>query len=136
MQVWVPDQDAALDFYTARLGMEVREDVTERRRTGPFRWLTVGPVGQPDISIALMAIPDPPVMNSTTAAQLRVLLGKGVAGLLLFTTDDCEADYRRLRARGVEFYEKPQLRAYGIDAGFRDPWGNTFRIVQPPTRRR
>ena len=131
MQVWVPDQDAALAFYTTALGMERRDDTTERRRTGSFRWLTVGPPNQQDISIALMELSDQPPMTSANAAQLRVLIGKGIANLIVLTVDDCQAEYRRLRSRGVDFYEKPQLRAYGIDAGFRDPWGNNFRILQP-----
>lgn len=111
--------------------MERRDDTTERRRTGSFRWLTVGVPGQPDTSIALMLLSDQPPLTGSDVAQLRVLTGKGIANLIVLTTDDCHAEHRRLRQRGVDFYEKPQLRAYGIDAGFRDPWGNNFRILQP-----
>jgi catechol 2,3-dioxygenase-like lactoylglutathione lyase family enzyme len=128
-QVWVHDQDAALEFYTKKLGMEVRSDVT-LPEMGDFRWLTVGPVGQPDIDIVLMAIPGPPVMDEATAAQVRDLMGKGFAGTVFLVTDDCQKSYEELSARGVEFTETPEERPYGIDAGFRDPSGNSFRLTQ------
>ncbi len=91
-QLWVHDQDEALGFYTKKLGMEVRMDVT-LPEMGSFRWLTVGPVGQPDISITLMAIPGPPVMDAATAEQVRNLMAKGFAGTIFLTTDDVYADY-------------------------------------------
>lgn len=128
-QVWVHDQDAALEFYTKKLGMEVRSDVT-MPELGDFRWLTVGPAGQPDIDIVLMAIPGPPVMDESTAAQVRDLMGKGFAGTVFLVTDDCQKSYEELSARGVEFTETPEERPYGIDAGFRDPSGNSFRLTQ------
>jgi len=128
-QVWVHDQDEALEFYTKKLGMEVRADVT-LAEMGDFRWLTVGPVGQPDVAIVLMAIPGPPIMDAETAAQVRDLMGKGFAGALFLTTDDCQAAYEDLKGRGVEFVEPPEQRPYGIDAGFRDPSGNNFRLTQ------
>jgi predicted enzyme related to lactoylglutathione lyase len=128
-QLWVHDQDAALAFYTQKLGMEVRSDVT-MAEMGNFRWLAVGPVGQPDIGIVLMAIPGPPIMDEATAAQLRDLVAKGFAGTLFLTTDDCQASYEELRARGVEFTEEPDERPYGIDSGFRDPSGNAIRLTQ------
>lgn len=128
-QLWVHDQDAALDFYTKKLGMEVRQDVT-MAELGNFRWLTVGPAGQPDISIVLMAIPGPPVMDPDTADQVRTLMAKGFAGTVFFTTDDVYADYELLKSRGVEFTEEPEDRPYGIDSGFRDPSGNSFRLTQ------
>jgi predicted enzyme related to lactoylglutathione lyase len=128
-QVWVHDQDEALAFYTKKLGMEVRSDVT-MPEMGDFRWLTVGPPNQPDIAIVLMAIPGPPVMDNDTAAQVRDLMSKGFAGTVFLTTDDCQAAYEDLKARGVEFVEAPEPRPYGIDAGFRDPSGNNFRLTQ------
>ncbi len=97
---------------------------------GNFRWLTVGPVGQPDVSIVLMAIPGPPIMDADTAEQVRTLMAKGFAGTVFLTTDDCQASYEELRARGVEFTEPPEDRPYGIDSGFRDPSGNSIRITQ------
>jgi uncharacterized glyoxalase superfamily protein PhnB len=127
--MWVNDQDEALEFYTQKLGMEVRIDAT-MPEMGNFRWLTVGPVGQPDVSIVLMAIPGPPIMDADTAEQVRTLMAKGFAGTVFLTTDDCQASYEELRARGVEFTEPPEDRPYGIDSGFRDPSGNSIRITQ------
>lgn len=126
---WVHDQDEALAFYTEKLGMEVRDDVTVPEM-GNFRWLTVGPVGQPDIAVVLMPIPGPPVFDEETAGQLRSLVSKGAAGGLFFSTDDCRATFEELRARGVEFMQEPMDRPYGVDAGFRDPSGNQIRLVQ------
>jgi uncharacterized glyoxalase superfamily protein PhnB len=128
-QLWVHDQDEALAFYTQKLGFEVRSDVT-LPEMGDFRWLTVGPAGQPDIAITLMAIPGAPVMDPDTAEQVKALVAKGFAGTVFLTTDDCQATYEELRARGVEFSETPEERPYGIDSGFRDPSGNSFRLTQ------
>jgi catechol 2,3-dioxygenase-like lactoylglutathione lyase family enzyme len=128
-QLWVHDQDEALAFYTEKLGMEVRADVT-LPEMGDFRWLTVGPAEQPEIAITLMAIPGPPVMDAETAEQVRSLMAKGFAGTVFLTTDDVQASYEELSARGVEFTERPEERPYGIDSGFRDPSGNSFRLTQ------
>jgi catechol 2,3-dioxygenase-like lactoylglutathione lyase family enzyme len=128
-QLWVHDQDEALAFYTEKLGMEVRQDVT-LAELGGFRWLTVSPRGQEDFAIVLMQIPGPPVMDEATAQQVEDLMGKGFAGTVFLTTDDCQASYGELRARGVEFTEPPEERPYGIDSGFRDPSGNSFRLTE------
>jgi catechol 2,3-dioxygenase-like lactoylglutathione lyase family enzyme len=128
-QLWVHDQDEALAFYTQKLGMEVRSDVTVPE-LGNFRWLIVGPVGQPDVAIALMAIPGPPVMDAETAEHVRGLMAKGFAGTVFLTTDDCRAAYEELKSRGVEFTEQPEERPYGIDSAFRDPSGNSFRLTE------
>jgi uncharacterized glyoxalase superfamily protein PhnB len=128
-QLWVHDQDEALAFYTEKLGMEVRNDAT-LPEMGNFRWLTVGPPGQEDIAIVLMAIPGEPVMDSETAEQVRELMSKGFAGTVFLTTDDVHASYEELKSRGVEFFEEPEERPYGIDSGFRDPSGNHFRLTQ------
>jgi predicted enzyme related to lactoylglutathione lyase len=128
-QLWVHDQDAALDFYTNKVGLEVRADVT-MPEMGNFRWLAVGPRGQEDVSIVLMAIPGPPVFDTDTVAKLQEVLAKGAAGTVFLTTDDCQASYAELSARGVEFTEKPEERPYGIDSGFRDPSGNNIRLTQ------
>jgi uncharacterized glyoxalase superfamily protein PhnB len=128
-QLWVHDQDEALAFYTQKLGMEVRVDAT-LAEMGNFRWLTVGPAGQPEVSIVLMAIPGSPVMDAETAEQVRALMARGFAGAIFLTTDDCRAAYEELKARGLEFSEEPEERPYGIDCGFRDPSGNTFRLTQ------
>jgi predicted enzyme related to lactoylglutathione lyase len=127
--LWVNDQEEALAFYTQKLGMEVRVDVT-MPEMGNFRWLTVGPVGQPDVSIVLMGIPGPPVMDPETAEQVRNLMSKGFAGTVFLTTDDCHAAYEELVSRGVQFSEPPEERPYGIDSGFRDPSGNGIRVTQ------
>jgi catechol 2,3-dioxygenase-like lactoylglutathione lyase family enzyme len=129
VQLWVNDQDEALDFYTGKLGMEVRSDVT-LPEMGDFRWLTVGPAGQPDIAIVLMAIPGPPVMDEPTAGQVRELMSKGFAGTVFLTTDDVRAEYEELRGQGIEFTEAPEERPYGIDSAFRDPSGNHIRLTQ------
>ena len=108
-QLWVHDQDEALAFYTQKLGMELRADVTVPEM-GNFRWLTVGPPGQDDFAITLMA--------------------KGFAGTVFLTTGDVHATYDELRGRGVEFGEAPTEYPYGIDSSFRDPSGNNFRLTQ------
>jgi catechol 2,3-dioxygenase-like lactoylglutathione lyase family enzyme len=128
VNVWVHDQDEALAFYTEKLGMEVRDDVTVPEM-GNFRWLTVGPVGQPDVALTLMSVPGPPVFDTDTADQLKTLMAKGATGGLFFSTDDCQASYEELRSRGVEFTEEPTERPYGVDAAFRDPSGNQIRMV-------
>ena len=128
-QLWVHDQDEALAFYTEKLGMEVRSDVT-MPEMGNFRWLTVGPPGQEDVAIVLMAVPGAPVMDDETAQQVRDLMAKGFAGTVFLTTEDVRADYEAMKARGVEFVDEPEERPYGIDCGFRDPSGNHFRLTQ------
>ncbi len=128
-QLWVHDQDEALAFYTEKLGLEVRADVT-MAEMDDFRWLTVGPVGQEDVSITLMAIPGPPVMDSETGQQVRDMVAKGFAGTVFLTTEDCQASYEELKARGVDFTETPQERPYGIDSAFRDPSGNSIRLTE------
>jgi len=128
-QLWVHDQDEALAFYTEKVGFEVRSDVT-LPEMGDFRWLAVGPRDQPDFAITLMAIPGPPVMDGDTAEQVRDLMSKGFAGTVFLVTDDCRASVEELKARGVEFSEEPEERPYGIDAGLRDPSGNSLRLTE------
>jgi predicted enzyme related to lactoylglutathione lyase len=128
-QVWVHDQDEALAFYTGKLGWEVRSDVTVPE-LGNFRWLAVAPPGQEDFAVVLMAIPGPPVMDDESAQEVRDLMSKGFSGGVFLTTEDCQASYEELRSRGVEFTEEPSERPYGIDAGFRDPSGNSLRLTQ------
>jgi predicted enzyme related to lactoylglutathione lyase len=128
-QLWVHDQDEALAFYTEKLGMEVRADVT-LAEMGNFRWLTVSPPGQEDVSIVLMAIPGPPMFEQETIDQIEALMAKGAGATVFLNTDDCQATYEELSARGVEFVETPERRPYGIDSGFRDPSGNHLRLTQ------
>ena len=130
VQVWVHDQDEALDFYTNKLGMELREDVTVPE-LGNFRWLSVGLPGQDDVAITLMDIPGPPVFEEETRQKILDLMARGASGGLFFTTDDAQRSYEQLKARGVDFTQEPTEQPYGIDAGFRDPSGNHFRMAQP-----
>lgn len=125
--LWVHDQEAALKFWTEKVGMEVRQDVS---LDGLFRWLTVGPPGQDDVSIVLMAVPGPPVMDEPTRQQVLDLTAKGFAGTVFLTTEDCQASFEEMRSRGVEFTEEPHEMPYGIDCGFRDPSGNSVRLTQ------
>ncbi len=127
--LWVRDQDESLAWYTEKLGFEVRADVTVAEM-GNFRWLTVGPPEQPDVAVVLMAVPGPPVFEPETSEAVRALMAKGVVGGLFFETDDCQARFEELSARGVEFVQEPTQTPYGIDCGFRDPSGNHARIVQ------
>ena len=129
VQVWVHDQDEALAFYTDKLGLELRDDVTVPE-LGNFRWLSVGVPGQPDVGVALMAVPGPPVFDEETRGQIMALMAKGAASGLFFSTDDCRASYEELSNRGVEFQQEPTQQPYGIDAGFRDPSGNQMRMLQ------
>jgi len=128
-QVWVHDQDEALAFYTEKLGLEVREDVTVPE-FGNFRWLTVGVPGQEDVSVVLMAIPGPPVFDDETRQKIGEVMAKGAATALFFATDDIQSTYEELKSRGVEFQQEPTEQPYGVDAGFRDPSGNSMRMAQ------
>jgi catechol 2,3-dioxygenase-like lactoylglutathione lyase family enzyme len=128
VQVWVHDQDEALAFYTEKLGMELREDVTVPE-LGNFRWLSVGVPGQ-DVSITLMAIPGAPVFDEETRRKLTDLMATGASGGLFFNTDDIHGTYETLKSRGVEFQQEPTEQPYGVDAGFRDPSGNSMRLAQ------
>ena len=126
-QIFVLDQDEALDFYVGKLGLEVHTDAD----LGFMRWLTVGVPGQPGREI-LLERPGPPSMDAETAGQVRELLSKGaMGGWVGFVTDDCRRTYDELSARGVEFTDGPNEQPYGIDAGIRDPFGNKLRFVQP-----
>lgn len=128
-QLWVHDQNEALDFYTNKLGWQITSDMTIAEM-GNFRWLAVAPPNQPDVAVVLMAIPPAPVMDDTTAATVRDLMGKGFAGTLFLTTDDIRSAVADLKARGVEFVDEPEERPYGIDAGFHDPSGNHLRLAE------
>ncbi|MFI0420361.1 VOC family protein [Spongiactinospora sp. 9N601] len=126
--VWVLDQDSAKEFFTDKLGLEVRTDMTLGE--GGMRWITVGTKDQPELQIALMAI-GTSAQDPESGEHLRGLVAKGVLGAGAFTTDDCEGDYQRLSAKGVTFLQEPQKRPYGIEAIFRDDSGNWFSLTQP-----
>jgi catechol 2,3-dioxygenase-like lactoylglutathione lyase family enzyme len=127
-QFWVHDQDVALDFYTKTLGWEVRADVNMAEWN--FRWLQVGPPGQDDLGLVLMPVPGPPMIDGADSAALTDLVAKGAGGTLFLETDDCQAAYDELSARGVTFNDPPTAQAYGIDTSFRDPSGNNIRLTQ------
>ncbi|HEU6446592.1 MAG TPA: VOC family protein [Gaiellaceae bacterium] len=129
VNVWVHDQEEAFAFYTEKLGLELREDVTVPE-LGNFRWLTVGVPGQEDVALTLISIPGPPVLDEETSAKLKELVAKGAAGGLFFQADDVRSTYEELKGRGVEFSQEPTEQPYGIDAGFRDPSGNQIRMAQ------
>ncbi|MCB0871479.1 MAG: VOC family protein [Solirubrobacterales bacterium] len=128
-QLWVRDQDEALEFWTTKVGFEVKVDVT-MAEMGNFRWLTVGPPGDDGTNVVLMAIPGEPIMDGTTRAQVEDLMSKGFAGTIFLQTDDCQASYEGMKARGVEFTSEPEETPYGIDCGFTDPSGNSARLGQ------
>jgi catechol 2,3-dioxygenase-like lactoylglutathione lyase family enzyme len=126
-QIFVLDQDEALDFYVGKLGLEVKTDTD----LGFMRWLTVAVSGEPGREI-LLEVHGPPAMDEATAEHVRELVTKGATGGWLgFATDDCRKTYETLVARGVEFTQEPVEQAYGIDCGLRDPFGNAIRIMQP-----
>lgn len=127
-QVWVHDQQEALAFYTGALGWEVRSDVTMAEWN--MRWLVVGPVGQDEIGLVLMPVPGPPMLDDTSSTQLAELVAKGAGGTIFLETDDCQAAYDDLSARGVVFNDPPTAQPYGIDTSFRDPSGNNIRLTQ------
>ncbi|MEU0393981.1 VOC family protein [Streptomyces sp. NPDC006208] len=125
--VWVLDQDRAKEFYTEKLGLEVRTDMTMGE--GGMRWLTVGAKDQPDVVLTLM-VPAPPAMDPESADAMRTLISKGVLGAGVLATDDIHGDYAKLKERGVEFLQEPQERPYGTEAIFRDDSGNWFSFTQ------
>lgn len=125
-QIYVLDQDEALDFYVGKLGLEVNTDAD----LGFMRWLTVNLPGDPGREI-LLEKPGPPALDPATAEQVRELLTKGALGGSLFmTTDDAHKTYQELVAKGVDVTDEPTDRPYGIDFGIRDPFGNRIRIGQ------
>jgi catechol 2,3-dioxygenase-like lactoylglutathione lyase family enzyme len=127
-QFWVHDQDEALHFYTKTLGWEVQADVT--MEAWNFRWLCVAPAGAGGPGLVLMPVPGPPMLDADARAALSELVAKGVGGTLFLETDDCQAAYDDLSARGVKFNDPPTAQPYGIDTSFRDPSGNNIRLTQ------
>lgn len=125
--VYVDDQDEALAFYVDKLGFRIHTDV----RNGPYRWLTVQHPEQPTFQLGLFA-PGPPVHDETTAKTLRAMVAKGAMPPLVLSVSDCRASYARLKALGVEFTQEPTDRYGSIDAGFRDPAGNGWKMIQAP----
>jgi catechol 2,3-dioxygenase-like lactoylglutathione lyase family enzyme len=123
--VYVHDQDEALKFYVEKLGFRVHTDV----RNGDYRWLTVQHPEQPSFQLGLF-VPQPPTVDATTAQELRAILAKGGMPPLVLIVDDCRASHARMRERGVEFTQEPTDRYGTVDAGFRDPSGNGWKMIQ------
>ncbi|MEU6113575.1 VOC family protein [Streptomyces sp. NPDC047117] len=130
--VWVLDQDRAKEFYTEKLGLEVRTDMRMGGEDG-MRWLTVGAKDQPDLELTLM-VPGAPGLDPESAEAMKKLVSKGVLGAGVLRTDDIRAEYAALKAKGVEFLQEPQERPYGTEAIFRDDSGNWFSLTQPSER--
>jgi catechol 2,3-dioxygenase-like lactoylglutathione lyase family enzyme len=125
--IWVLDQDRAKEFYTGKLGLELRTDITMGE--GGMRWLTVGAKNQPEVELTLM-VPSPPAMDAESADAMKKLISKGILGAGVLATDDIHGDYEKLNARGVQFLQEPQERPYGTEAIFRDDSGNWFSFTQ------
>jgi catechol 2,3-dioxygenase-like lactoylglutathione lyase family enzyme len=125
MGLYVRDQEEALAFYVGKLGFKVHTDV----RNGDYRWLTVQHPDQPSFQLGLF-VPGPPVVDEASAQALRALVAKGAMPPLVMATHDCRADFERLRAAGVEFTQEPVERYGNVDASFRDPSGNGWKLIQ------
>jgi catechol 2,3-dioxygenase-like lactoylglutathione lyase family enzyme len=123
--LYVHDQDEALDFYVGKLGFAVHTDV----KNGDYRWLTVQHPEQPDFQLGLFA-PQPPTVDEASARSLRALVAKGAMPPLVLVVDDCQGAYDRMRAAGVEFTQEPVARYGSVDASFRDPSGNGWKLIQ------
>ena len=123
--LYVRDQDEALAFYVDKLGFRVHTDV----RNGDYRWLTVQHPEQPSFQLGLFA-PGPPVLDEATAQTVRAIVAKGAMPPLVLVVRDCRAAYDEMSARGVEFTQEPVNRYGAVDASFRDPSGNGWKMIQ------
>jgi catechol 2,3-dioxygenase-like lactoylglutathione lyase family enzyme len=123
--LYVRDQDEALAFYVEKLGFRVHTDA----RNGDYRWLTVQHPDQPGFQLGLFA-PQPPTVDAATASALREIVAKGAMPPLVFIVDDCQAAYEAMRGRGVEFTQEPVKRFGSVDASFRDPSGNGWKMIE------
>ncbi len=123
--LYVRDQNEALAFYVEKLGFRVHTDVG----SGDYRWLTVQHPEQPSFQLGLF-IPGPPVHDAATAQTLRAMVAKGAMPPLVLVVNDCRAACEQMRAKGVEFTQEPVDRFGTVDAGFRDPSGNGWKLIQ------
>jgi catechol 2,3-dioxygenase-like lactoylglutathione lyase family enzyme len=123
--IYVRDQEEARAFYVDKLGFKVHTDV----KNGDYRWLTVQHPDQPTFQLGLF-LPGPPVLDAATAQTMREMVAKGAMPPLVLVVDDCRAAYDRMRGRGVEFNQEPVERYGAVDAGFRDPSGNGWKMIQ------
>lgn len=126
--IFVVDQDLAKDFYVGKLGFEIRTDAS---LPNGFRWLTVSPKGQGDFQIILMKVAPGPKLSEKDAETIADLMKKGAFGAGVFETANCQKTYEDLKARGVEFLSPPKDEFYGVEAVFKDPFGNWFSMTQP-----
>lgn len=122
--LYVRDQDEAVEFYVGKLGFAIHTDV----KNGDYRWLTVQHPDQPSFELGLFE-PGPPTIDPASAQALKEILAKGAMPPLVLKVDDCRAVYDRLRAKGVEFTQEPTERYGSVDAGFRDPSGNGWKMI-------
>jgi catechol 2,3-dioxygenase-like lactoylglutathione lyase family enzyme len=129
--LYVRDQDEALEFYVGKLGMRVHTDV----RNGDYRWLTVQHPDQSSFQLGLFT-PGPPVHDAATAESVRAIVAKGAMPPLVLSVDDCRAEHDRLRSLGVEFTQEPVERFGNVDAGFRDPSGNGWKMIEAVAQRK
>lgn len=123
--LYVRDQDEALQFYVEKLGFRVHTDA----QNGDYRWLTVQHPDQPSFQLGLFS-PQSPTVDAATVQALREIVAKGAMPPLVLIVDDCRAAHDRMLARGVEFTQEPMERYGGVDASFRDPSGNGWKLVQ------
>ena len=128
--LYVRDQDEAVGFYVEKLGFRIHTDA----RNGNYRWLTVQHPEQPSFQLGLF-VPEQPMLDAATVATLRELLAKGAMPPLVFVVDDCRAAYERLKSRGVEFTQEPTERYGSVDASFRDPSGNGWKMIQARSKK-
>ena len=129
VNVYVLNQEKALDFYKNKLGFEVGDDMTIE---GGFRWLTVNPKGQPQLQLVLAEPQEGPMFTNEAAIKIRSLIEDGAFGVGVFETDDCQKTYEELAAKGVEFIQPPTEQLYGVEAMGKDDSGNWFSLVQLP----
>jgi len=127
VNVYVLDQDKALDFYKNKLEFEVGDDMTIE---GGFRWLTVYPKSQPQLQLVLAEPQEGPMFTKEAAIKIRSLIEEGAFGAGVFETDDCQQTYDELVAKGVEFIQPPTEQLYGVEAMGKDDSGNWFSLVQ------
>lgn len=123
--LYVRNQEEALAFYVGKLGFRVHTDV----KNGDYRWLTVQHPDQPSFQLGLF-VPESPMMDAATAQGLREMVAKGAMPPLVMVVDDCRAAYERMQAKGVEFTQEPVARYGSVDAGFRDPSGNGWKMIE------
>ncbi|HEY1095528.1 MAG TPA: VOC family protein [Glycomyces sp.] len=127
-QAYLPqnDPEAALEFYRDKLGFEVRNDVGYEG----MRWITVGPVGQPDVSIVLHPPAADPGITDEERATIAEMMAKGTYASINLATPDLDEVFAKLQET-AEVVQEPTDQPYGIrDCAFRDPAGNMVRIKQ------